>query len=541
MPADAGGIARARPPAGAILAANRTPANLRTGIGCALVALPVVPHRPRLSCPPPSPPLDHPVPSPPPLPHSSAPLELARPHLTPPSPALSPPVPTSSPLSHLRPISRRPQLPSGGGLANRGMAPTAAFAWAAPTWRGGGAAATAAAGAASPAVCRPALAARAGASPWVRPTGRRVGAGAAAAAAAVAIGRPAASRAPAVGRRPAVTASASSEAPRAPEPAAVGSGFVKASTFITNLFPVWTAACALLGLAKPSAFLWLTTPYFTLSLGMLMLSMGITLTVEDFRRVLARFGAVIIGFLGCYGLMPLLALALAKAFKLPVDYVAGLVLVGSVNGGQASNLSTFIAKGDVALSVVMTTATTLGAIVMTPLLSQLLIGAVVPVDALGIAASTIQVVLLPIAVGMALNRYANRLVRAVLPFSPVVGVLATCLLVGSSVAQCAGPILAAGWALQLPIMLLHVVGGLIGYYLPAMAGYGEVVRRTTAIETAMKSSAFGFLLASLHFANFAARVPSAVSVVWMAIIGSTMAVVWRYIPVPKENGGQTKA
>ncbi|GAB0491510.1 hypothetical protein MMPV_002764 [Pyropia vietnamensis] len=430
------------------------------------------------------------------------------------------------------------------------MAPTAAYAWVAPAWRGCGATTTTtttpAAAATVPAVCRPAGAARSCASPWVRPAGWRVGAGAAAAAAAAALragGRPvAASRlATVASRRVAITASASSsEVPRAPEPAAVVSGFVKASTFFTNLFPVWTAACALLGLAKPSAFLWLTTPYFTLSLGMLMLSMGITLTVEDFRRVLARFGAVIIGFLGCYGLMPLLALALAKVFKLPVDYVAGLVLVGSVNGGQASNLSTFIAKGDVALSVVMTTATTLGAIVMTPLLAQLLIGAVVPVDALGIATSTIQVVLLPIAVGMALNRYANRLVRAVLPFSPVVGVFATCLLVGSSVAQCAGPILAAGWALQLPIMLLHLMGGVIGYYLPSLAGYGEVVRRTTAIETAMKSSAFGFLLASLHFANFAARVPSAVSVVWMAIIGSTMAVVWRYIPVAKKDG-RTKA
>jgi len=401
------------------------------------------------------------------------------------------------------------------------MAPTAAFAWTAPLRVG-------VAAPAARAVCRPAGAA--GAS-WVRPAGRRV-------AAAV---RPAAptplTPSP---RRVAVTASATSstEAPRAPEPSGLWSTYVKVSTLITNLFPLWTALCALLALAKPAAFTWLTTPYFTASLGLLMLSMGITLTVEDFRRVLARFGAVIIGFLGCYGLMPMLALGLARAFGLPADYVAGLVLVGAVNGGQASNLATFIAKGDVALSVVMTTATTLGAIVMTPLLSQLLIGAVVPVNALGIATSTIQVVLFPIALGMALNRYANRLVRSVLPFSPVIGVLATCLLVGSSVAQCASPILAAGWALQLPIMLLHLVGGVAGYYLPAFAGYGEVVRRTTAIETSMKSSAFGFLLASLHFANFAARVPAAVSVVWMAVIGSTMAVVWRYIPVPKDQKTQ---
>lgn len=266
-----------------------------------------------------------------------------------------------------------------------------------------------------------------------------------------------------------------------------------------------------------------------------MLSMGITLSVEDFRRVFKRFGAVAIGFVACYLFMPLLALGLAKGFQLSPDLVAGTVLVGAVNGGQASNLCTYIANGDVALSVMMTTATTLGAIIMTPLISKLLIGAVVPVNAIGIAFSTIQVVLFPIALGMLLNRYCNSFVRAVLPFSPVLGVAATCLLVGSSVAQCATPIVAAGWALQIPILLLHIVGGFLGYGMVGLAGYGEVTRRTAAIETSMKSSAFGFLLATLHFGRYMVRVPSAVSVVWMALVGSTMAVIWRYIPIGKSK------
>lgn len=266
-----------------------------------------------------------------------------------------------------------------------------------------------------------------------------------------------------------------------------------------------------------------------------MLSMGITLTVDDFRQVLKRFGAVTIGFLGCYLLMPALAVLLAKLFALPPDLAAGTILVGAVNGGQASNLCTYIANGNVALSVMMTTATTLGAIVMTPLISKLLIGAVVPVNALGIAISTCQVVLVPIVLGMMLNRYANRVVRAVLPLTPVLGVAATCLLVGSSVAQCATPILHAGILLQVPILLLHLLGGVAGYFMVAAAGFGEIVRRTTAIETSMKSSAFGFLLASLHFGKYMVRVPSAVSVVWMALVGSTLAVVWRYIPVSEKE------
>lgn len=104
-----------------------------------------------------------------------------------------------------------------------------------------------------------------------------------------------------------------------------------------------------------------------------------------------RPAAVVVGFIACYGLMPALALGLSTAFGLSPDLAAGLVLVGSINGGQASNLCTYIAKGDVALSVMMTTATTLGAIFMTPLLCKFLLGTIVPVDAIGIAFSTIQV------------------------------------------------------------------------------------------------------------------------------------------------------
>lgn len=307
--------------------------------------------------------------------------------------------------------------------------------------------------------------------------------------------------------------------------------YVSASNIFTNMFPIWTLGVAVAALKKPALFTWLTTPYFTASLGILMLSMGITLSVEDFKRVLRRFNAVAIGFVGCYVVMPALAVLLTRLFNLPPDLAAGTILVGAVNGGQASNLCTYIANGNVALSVMMTTSTTLGAMFMTPLIAKFLIGTVVPVNALGIAWSTIQVVLIPIAVGMLLNKYCNKLVKAVLPFSPVMGVAATCLLVGSSVAQCASPILAAGISLQVPILLLHVIGGIAGYIMQALAGYGEIVRRTTAIETSMKSSAFGFLLASLHFGNYMVRVPSAVSVVWMALVGSTMSVIWRYVPV----------
>merc|ERR1712167_74446 len=175
-------------------------------------------------------------------------------------------------------------------------------------------------------------------------------------------------------------------------------------------------------------------------------------------------------------------------FALDPALVAGMVLVGSINGGQASNLCTFIANGNVALSVLMTTATTIGAIFMTPLLCKTFLGTVVPVDAAGIVVSTLQVVLAPILVGMTMNAKFPKVVKKITPVTPVIGMVSTCLLVAAAVGQVAEPIMNAGLTLQLPVMLLH-------------------------------------------FGAFAARVPSAVSVVWMALTGSSMAVAWRFMPV----------
>mmetsp|Transcript_17964 Transcript_17964/g.29170 ORF Transcript_17964/g.29170 Transcript_17964/m.29170 type:complete len:395 (-) Transcript_17964:249-1433(-) len=307
--------------------------------------------------------------------------------------------------------------------------------------------------------------------------------------------------------------------------------YTKTANVATTLFPLWTVLFTALALKRPSTFDFFTTEYFTAALAALMLSMGITLTPDDFVAVASEPSSVLMQFALCYGMMPALAFGLGRAFGLDAGLLAGMVLVGSINGGQASNLCTYIAKGNVALSVLMTTATTVGAIFMTPFLCKTMLGTVVPVDAAGIAKSTCQVVLAPIAIGMSANKFFPKFVKAILPFAPVVGVVSTCLLVASAVAQVAEPILNAGISLQLPVLLLHLIGGLVGYWLPKLTGFGEVKSRTMAIETSMKSSAFGFLLAKLHFGDYIARVPSAVSVVWMALTGSFLAVVWRYIPV----------
>jgi len=314
--------------------------------------------------------------------------------------------------------------------------------------------------------------------------------------------------------------------------------YSRTANIATTLFPLWTIIFTAWALKAPSDFAWFTTDYFTAALAALMLSMGITLSPKDFVAVASEPKSVIMQFSLCYAMMPALAFGLGKMCGLSPALLAGMVLVGSINGGQASNLCTYIARGNVALSVLMTTATTVGAIFMTPLICKSVLGTVVPVDAVGIAKSTLQVVLAPIALGMSANQFFPKFVEAILPITPLIGVLSTCLLVASAVAQVADPIINAGLALQIPVFLLHVIGGLVGYWLPRATGYDEVTSRTMAIETSMKSSAFGFLLAKLHFGDYAARVPSAVSVVWMALTGSMLAVIWRYIPIDGDKNGE---
>ena len=259
-------------------------------------------------------------------------------------------------------------------------------------------------------------------------------------------------------------ASADAAAP-APSPAPVEkSAFKKFSSAFSTLFPVWTVMSAVVGIKAPATFSFMQANMYTLCLATLMLSMGITLTLDDFKRVFSKPDVIGIGFLACYVMMPLTAMLVGNMVGLSGPMLAGLILVGSINGGQASNLCAYIARGDVALSVLMTTATTIGCIFMTPLICKFCLGAIVDVDAIGMAISTIQVVLLPIVLGVTLNKYVPKACRAVEPACPIIGVLMTIILVGASVATCAEPILNAGLKLQFAAFLLHAIGGAVGYW-----------------------------------------------------------------------------
>ncbi|KAL4653953.1 hypothetical protein ACB092_01G343000 [Castanea dentata] len=200
---------------------------------------------------------------------------------------------------------------------------------------------------------------------------------------------------------------------------------------LTTLFPVWVILGTIIGIYKPAAVTWLQTDLFTLGLGFLMLSMGLTLTFEDFRRCMRNPWTVGVGFLAQYLIKPMLGFVIALTLKLSAPLATGLILVSCCPGGQASNVATYISKGNVALSVLMTTCSTIGAIIMTPLLTKLLAGQLVPVDAVGLTISTFQVVLVPTIIGVLANEYFPKFTSKIVTVTPLIGVILTTLLCAS--------------------------------------------------------------------------------------------------------------
>lgn len=304
---------------------------------------------------------------------------------------------------------------------------------------------------------------------------------------------------------------------------------MRSLTLLTNLFPLWVLLGGVLALVHPPLFTWFRGPLIVWGLAVIMLGMGVTLSVSDFKAVAKMPKAVASGFVAQYAIMPFMGWSLAHAFKLPEQFAAGLILVACCPGGTASNVVTFLAKGNVALSVLMTMCSTFAAIVMTPLLTKWLAGTFVPVDAVGLLLSTVQVVLVPLVVGIALHHYAPKLVDYVLPAAPLVSVVTIALICASIIGQSAQAIIDSGLRLVSAVILLHAGGFGLGYAFARIFGYEKIVCRTVSIEVGMQNSGLGAVLAKQHFSVLAAA-PCAISSVFHSVIGSLLAAVWRLRP-----------
>ena len=303
---------------------------------------------------------------------------------------------------------------------------------------------------------------------------------------------------------------------------------------LTRLFPLWAVVFASAAYLFPAGFT-PAVPYVTYLLALIMFAAGVTLRVADFRRVITRPGPVLAGLGLHYLIMPLAAWAIAHALGMPPELAAGMILVGSVASGTSSTVMVFLSGGDVALSVTISALSTLVGVVATPLLTRLYVSAGITVDVWGLLFSIVQVVAVPVLLGLAINHLTPRLVRAVAPALPVVSMAAILLIIAAVVAVTQPTIAAVGPLVAVGVVLHNAVGLLGGYWGGRLLGFDEGVCRTLALEVGMQNSGLAATLGKLYFGPLAA-LPGAIFSVWHNLSGSLLAGWWAARPTKTATG-----
>ena len=303
--------------------------------------------------------------------------------------------------------------------------------------------------------------------------------------------------------------------------------FVRLSQFIQKTFALWLLLVSAIAFVYPQAFAWLTQ-YITWFLGIIMFGMGMTMTLADFKTLIEHPKGVLIGVLAQFLIMPTVAYVLTVGFGLPLDMAIGVLLVGCCPGGTASNVITFLAKGNVGLSIACTTVSTLLAPVLTPLMFYLFANKWIDIDASSMMLSVLEVVLLPIVLGLAARTLFKHQLSRSIQIMPLVSVTAIIIIVAAIIANSKAALISSGLFLLLLVVLHNGFGLLLGYVGAKFFGLPVPDRRAIAIEVGMQNSGLGVALAAVHFATMpVAAVPSALFSVWHNISGSILATWWQ--------------
>lgn len=294
--------------------------------------------------------------------------------------------------------------------------------------------------------------------------------------------------------------------------------------YISEYMGVLVPAVALLALIFPSALQQIPTKAINYMLGVVMFGMGLTLNLNDFKIVFSRPKDVVIGCLAQFTVMPLLAWVLARVFQLDESLALGVVLVGCCPGGTASNVITYLAKGDLALSVGMTGVSTLAAPLLTPLLTWALAGKSVDVDVVGMLLSILWVIILPIVVGLIVKSLWPKFTEKATDYLPAFSSVAIAFIVAVIIAANASKLLAGGLVIVVVVMLHNLCGLVLGYLIGQLLGLAEPKKRAVSIEVGMQNSGLASSLATLHFAAYPmATIPGAIFSVWHNISGAMVA------------------
>lgn len=303
----------------------------------------------------------------------------------------------------------------------------------------------------------------------------------------------------------------------------------KISSLISKFMAVIVIAVVALALFKPAACNWIKTSSVNWLLGIVMFGMGLTLKPNDFKIVFSRPKDILIGFLAQFTLMPLIAFALIKIFRLPTELAVGVMLVGTCPGGTSSNVMTYMSKGDVPLSVGMTMVSTIFAPLLTPLLTKLYIGQVVDVQVLSMFFSIVKVVILPIVAGLIINHFFAKFTEALVKVLPAVSTLAIVAIVAAVVSASSAKLLNAlqtSLVIVFVVILHNILGYATGYAVGKLLRLKQSKCRALSIEVGMQNSGLATTLAATHFAQYPlATIPGAVFSTWHNISGALYAAI----------------
>ena len=298
----------------------------------------------------------------------------------------------------------------------------------------------------------------------------------------------------------------------------------KISNLVGKYMAVIVLAVAALALFVPSAVSFIKTSYVNTLLGIVMFGMGLTLKASDFKVVFSRPKDIIIGCLAQFTIMPLLAFALTKLLGLPADLTIGVILVGTCPGGTSSNVMTYLAKGDVPLSVGMTGISTILAPFLTPMLTYLFAGQSVDVNMMSMFMSIVKVVIVPIGAGCLLNKFFSSLTQKLVNVLPLVSVSAIVAIVAAVVSANSARIMTCGLLIVVVVILHNLCGYGLGFAIGKVLKLDMAKCKAVAIEVGMQNSGLATSLAGTHFAAYPlATIHGAVFSVWHNISGAVFA------------------
>jgi BASS family bile acid:Na+ symporter len=298
--------------------------------------------------------------------------------------------------------------------------------------------------------------------------------------------------------------------------------------YISEYMSVMVLIAAVIALVFPETLQQIRPTVINYLLGVVMFGMGLTLNLQDFKIVFSRPKDVVIGCLAQFTIMPLLAWGLARAFSLDEALALGVVLVGCCPGGTASNVITYLSKGDLALSVGMTGVSTLLAPFLTPLLTWALAGKSVDVDVASMFLSILWVVILPIVIGLLVKWIWPKFTEKATDYLPAMSSLAIAFIVAIVISANANKLLAGGLIIVLVVILHNLCGLGLGYLIGWLLRLSEPKKRAISIEVGMQNSGLASSLATIHFATYPlATIPGAIFSVWHNISGATVAFLYR--------------